>query len=76
MAALKELQHGRCPCGGHYESHEVEVTMTVRGDRLVLPGVPQGRCTDCSSRVYKLLVLQYIESAMRGAQGDSPQWSR
>jgi hypothetical protein len=75
MAALKEVQHGRCPCGGDYESREVEVRMTVRGNLCVLPGVPQGRCPVCSSCVYKLLVLQYIESAMRGGQGDSP-WSR
>jgi hypothetical protein len=71
MAALKEVGYGRCPCGGYYESREVEVTMTVSGLVLVLSGVPQGYCPKCTSRVYKLLVLQCIESAMRGEHSES-----
>ena len=66
MGALKEVQYGRCPCGCLYENREVEVRMTVRGNAVVLLGVPQGVCPICTSRVYKLQVLEYIESVMRG----------
>ena len=67
MADLKEVEYGRCPCGGYYESRGVEVTVSG----LVLSGVPQGHCPKCTSRVYKLLVLQCIESAMRREHNES-----
>lgn len=75
MAVLWKVQHGKCPCGGDYESREVEVNMTVHGKAVVLSGVPQGVCPNCASRVYKLQVLEYIECAMRGEQADDPQSS-
>lgn len=65
MSVLKEVGYGKCPCGGHYENREVQVTMTVRGQPIVLQDVPQGGCPVCGSRVYKLQVLEYVESTMR-----------
>jgi YgiT-type zinc finger domain-containing protein len=73
MAALWRVQYGRCPCSGHYESRGVEVKMTVHGKLIVLADVPQGACPNCGSRVYKLQVLEYVESAMRGKQTNNPQ---
>jgi YgiT-type zinc finger domain-containing protein len=68
MAASTEIQYGRCPCGGYYDSRTVEVRMTVHGNLIILPAVPQGSCSVCGSRVYKAMVLQYVESAMREGQ--------
>jgi hypothetical protein len=40
--------------------------MTVGGDTIVIPDVPQGACPVCGSRVYKARVLEEIEATMRG----------
>jgi len=72
MAVLWKAQYGKCPCSGHYESRAVEVKMTVHGNPVVLADVPQGACPNCGSRVYKLPVLEYVESAMRGGQTHDP----
>ena len=44
MASSSEIEYGQCPCGGHFKSREVEVSMTVFGPAIVLPRVPQGVC--------------------------------
>ena len=66
MGAQREIDYGRCPCGGFFENRSVEVRMTVSGRMIVLPSVPQGSCPVCASRVYKADVLERIESIMRG----------
>jgi len=58
--------YGTCPCSGTYDQRFVEVSMSVDGDRVVLPDVPQGACPTCGSRVYKLAALETIESVMKG----------
>jgi YgiT-type zinc finger domain-containing protein len=65
MASSSEIEYGQCPCGGHFKSREVEVSMTVFGRAIVLPRVPQGVCPTCASRVYKAQVLECVESVMR-----------
>jgi len=65
MASLVEVEHGRCSCGGHFENHEVEIRLTASGRPIVLPNVPQGVCPRCGSHVYKVQVLEYVESLMR-----------
>jgi hypothetical protein len=60
------ISYGRCPCLGFYEPRWVEVKMTVKGEPVVLTGVPQGACPKCGSRVYKADVLEMIEAVMRG----------
>jgi YgiT-type zinc finger domain-containing protein len=63
-------EHGVCTCGGHFERRAVEVRMTVAGEVVVLPDVPQGACPVCGARVYKRDVLERIEQLMRS--GGSP----
>ena len=60
-----EVHYGKCPCGGIYERRTVEVRLTVEGEALILPDVPQGVCPVCGSRVYKLDVLERIEATMK-----------
>ena len=60
-----EVEYGKCPCGGHFENRQVEVRMTIFGRAVVLPGVPQGVCRKCGSRVYKAQILECIESLMK-----------
>jgi YgiT-type zinc finger domain-containing protein len=44
----------------------VEVRLTVGGESVVLPGVPQGACASCGSRVYKGEILELIEAIFHG----------
>jgi YgiT-type zinc finger domain-containing protein len=61
-----EIQYGTCPyCGGKYESHKVEIDLTVDGKEIVLTDQPQGYCPACESRVYKTEVLEKIERFMK-----------
>jgi hypothetical protein len=55
-------EFGRCPCTGYYEHREVEVQASVAERIVVLTHVPQGACSRCDSRVYKMETLQRIES--------------
>jgi hypothetical protein len=41
--------------------------MTVDGELVVLPDMPQGACPLCGSRVYQAAVLEEIERTGRGA---------
>jgi YgiT-type zinc finger domain-containing protein len=66
MALPPTSDFGRCACGGVYERRTVEVRMTVGGETIVIPDVPQGACPLCGSRVYKARVLEEIEAIMRG----------
>ncbi len=61
-----KIDYNGCPCGGVYESRQVEVRMTVGDKLIVLTDVPQGACPLCGSRVYKTEVLEKIESLMKG----------
>ncbi|MBZ4018594.1 hypothetical protein [Streptomyces purpurogeneiscleroticus] len=59
--------YGRCPCGGVYEEHLLEVQVVdPQGTEHLLTKVPQGRCATCAMRVYKLAVLQRIEGVCKG----------
>lgn len=40
--------------------------MTVAGQVIVLPNVPQGACPQCGSRVYKASVLASLDLTMAG----------
>lgn len=63
------MEYGRCPCGGTYEHRHVEVRMTVADGRLVtLSDVPQGACRLCGSRVYKVHILDSIETLWHSRQ--------
>jgi YgiT-type zinc finger domain-containing protein len=55
---------GRCPCGGTYEFHLVEVRATVAGELKILQDIPQGRCPSCGGRVYKPETLEFIEASV------------
>jgi YgiT-type zinc finger domain-containing protein len=66
VALRPASDYGQCPCGGTYEQRSVEVSMTVAGEHVVLPDVPQGACPVCGSRVYKAATLAAIEDVMRG----------
>jgi YgiT-type zinc finger domain-containing protein len=57
---------GSCPCRGSYELRKVEVRMTVDGETVTLPDVPQGACPRCGSRVYRARVVEELEAVMRG----------
>jgi len=64
--ASENTWYGICPCGGAYDPRVVEVRLTNQaGKVIVLPRIPQGACSVCGSRVYKLAVLQRIEALMR-----------
>ena len=64
--APEDLWYGTCPCGGIYEPRVVEVRLTNRtGKAIALPRIPQGACSACGSRIYKLAVIQRIEAIMR-----------
>jgi YgiT-type zinc finger domain-containing protein len=58
-------RYGQCPCRGTYESRRVNVEMTVDGRRITLTNVRQGACPVCGARVYKLSVLQFLESTLK-----------
>ena len=60
--------YGRCPCGGTYDRRHVEVRLTVDGEAVILPDVPQGACPECGSRVYKVGQLEVIESVFHGRE--------
>jgi YgiT-type zinc finger domain-containing protein len=66
MATDTMLNYGTCPCGGQYQNRLVEVRMTVGGKLIVPADVPQGACPLCGSRIYKLEILEQIESLMKG----------
>jgi hypothetical protein len=70
MATSMVLEYGRCPCSGYYEARWVEVRMTVEDKLIILTDVPQGACPVCGSRVYKVEVLERIESLMKGEPFD------
>jgi hypothetical protein len=59
-----------CPCDGKYDNRLVPVHMTVAGQVVMLPDVPQGLCSRCGSRVYKADILERIELLMRAAPVD------
>ena len=65
MAIDTMLNYGTCPCSGRYENRLVEVRMTVGGKVIVLADVPQGTCPLCGSRVYKVEILERIESLLK-----------
>lgn len=71
MQASVDVQYGTCPCGGRFDSREVDIHIARPGGEspLVLAGVPQGVCPKCGSRVYKVHVLQYIESGFHRESG-------
>ena len=60
---IDEEQWRRCPCGGTYEDRQVNVTMTA--ERIVVGPLPQRTCPECGTRVYRLDVLQRIESIFK-----------
>lgn len=71
MSLPPSSDYGRCPCEGVYERRTVEVRISVGGDTVVIPDVPQGACPVCGSRVYKARVLEEIETIMRGERPDT-----
>jgi hypothetical protein len=40
--------------------------MTVDGTPVVLEDIPQGKCLECDSRVYRADVVEALETLMRG----------
>ena len=67
MGLASFSDYGQCPCGGVYEPRGVEVRFTREAEVVVMSDVPQGACPDCGSRIYKAVVLETIEAAMRGS---------
>ena len=65
MATDTMFNYGTCLCRGQYQNRLVEVRMTVGGKIIVLADVPQGACPICNSRVYKVEILERIESLMK-----------
>ena len=48
------MEHGRCPCGGTYDTRSVEVRLrTADGEPIDMSRVPQGACPVCGSRSIK-----------------------
>lgn len=60
-----EYEYGSCPCAGAYASRFIEVEMEVSGRNVVVSAIPQGECPQCSSQVYKLQVIERLETLMR-----------
>ncbi|MDC0709695.1 hypothetical protein POL68_14580 [Stigmatella sp. ncwal1] len=60
-----EYDYGQCPCTGQYVQHLIEVEMAVASRTVVLTNIPQGECTVCSSQVYKMQIMERLETLMR-----------
>jgi YgiT-type zinc finger domain-containing protein len=65
--------YGNCPCTGHYENRTVEVRMTMNDQQVIIRDVPQGVCPLCGLRVYKVNILEYIESVFKSDKRFIPQ---
>ncbi|MET0404291.1 MAG: YgiT-type zinc finger protein [Cystobacter sp.] len=63
-----EYEYGNCPCSGLYEQRSIEVELVVDTKSVVLTGIPQGECPLCGSQVYKMQIMERIETLM--ASGD------
>ncbi|MCP3099165.1 hypothetical protein LZ198_09820 [Myxococcus sp. K15C18031901] len=61
--------YGRCPCTGAYEGRFIEVEMEVSGRQVVVTSIPQGECPGCGSQVYKLQIIERMETLMRPEKG-------
>jgi hypothetical protein len=73
MATDIMLNYGTCPCHGRYQNHLLEMRMTVGDKVIVLADVPLGACPLCGSRVYKVGILERIESLLkRGGERPVP----
>ena len=57
------MEHGRCPCGGIYDTRSVDVTVRTADDEPIeLSNLPQGACPRCGSRVYRAQILDLLET--------------
>lgn len=65
MTPSINYDYGSCPCSGFYDNRRVEVRLNVNGRVEILSQIQQGACPLCGSRVYKINVLDRIESLMR-----------
>ncbi|SEL52624.1 MULTISPECIES: hypothetical protein [Stigmatella] len=63
-----EYDYGRCPCTGQYAQHLIEVELAVAQRTVVLTNIPQGECVVCSSQVYKMQIMERLETLMRSEQ--------
>jgi hypothetical protein len=59
------VEYGQCVCSGRYENRRVDVRMVVCDEQRVMADVPQGACPRCGARVYKIEVLERIETLMK-----------
>ena len=70
MTTAPDFSHAPCPCGGRFEEHSIEVTMTIEGRPEKIENVRQGVCNSCGSRVYDAETLERIESTMKRRSPD------
>lgn len=57
--------YGHCACTGMYQGQLIEVEMDVAGRTVVITAIPQGECPRCGSQVYKMQVIERMESILR-----------
>lgn len=57
--------YGSCPCAGMYVGRFIEVEMVVAGRNVVVTAIPQGECPGCGSQVYKMQIIERMESLLR-----------
>jgi hypothetical protein len=60
-----DYDYGYCPCTGTYEHRFIEVELSVAQRNVVIKDIPQGECPICGSQVYKMQVMERIETLMR-----------
>jgi hypothetical protein len=58
--------YGRCTCGGVFEKRFVEIQMGPAERKVVWRGMAQGACPNCGARVYKMFLLELIETRYSG----------
>ncbi|WP_143177568.1 hypothetical protein [Cystobacter ferrugineus] len=63
-----EFDYGQCPCTGNYENRLIEVDVVVEQRNVVLTNIPQGECPLCGSQVYKMQIMERIETLMASAE--------
>ncbi len=68
---VSEFDYGQCPCTGNYEHRLIEVDVVVAQQNVVLTNIPQGECPLCGSQVYKMQVMERIETLMTNADRSS-----
>jgi len=59
----------RCTyCGGTIVETRVDLHRKIKGEHILIEGIPAGTCTSCGARFYTPGVLKPLEEIIRGQQ--------